>query len=259
MSDVLQFHVRPELTDPALVLAFKGWNDAGESASAAVRYLSEAVSSVSLAEIDPEEFFDFTVERPTVEFLKGETRRVLWPSTKFRFGTLDDSRQVVTAVGTEPHLRWRQYCDTIVELVQVLGIKRVVMLGSYLADVVYSLPVGIQGFASDATLLERVAISRTGYEGPTGIIAVLADRLEREGLEVLSLWAGLPHYLNASPNPRGSLALLHTLCRHLDCKIDDGKLQEQSLAFEERIAELVDGDPELREYVKQLKRRDFVQ
>ena len=259
MSDALRFHVRPTFNDAVLVLAFKGWNDAGEAGSAAVEHLSESVQAVDLAEIDPEAFFDFTVERPRVEFAKGETRRVVWPSTAFRFGSLDESRQIVTAVGTEPHLRWRTFCDKIVELVEVLRIRRVVMLGAYLADVVYSLPVGITGFASDAEVLARLGINPSAYEGPTGITTVLLDRLQQEGIEVLALWAGLPHYLNASPNPRGSLALLQTLCRHLDCKVDDTKLRESAGAFEERISDLVDNDPELREYVKQLKRRDFAQ
>jgi proteasome assembly chaperone (PAC2) family protein len=255
----LRFQVEPGLTDPVLVLAFRGWNDAGEAASAALRFLSESIRAVPLADLDPEEFFDFTVARPEIVYDGGETRGVKWPVTEFEFGSLDDSRQVVLGIGVEPHLRWRSFCECLVELTRRTGVKRVALLGAYLADVVYSRPVALTGFASDPSVLEQLGVERSNYQGPTGIVGVLAERLQREGLEVLSLWAGLPHYLNASPNPRGSLALLEKLCRYLDCKIDEGAMKQEAVEFELRISKLVDKDPELREYVRQLKKRDFAQ
>jgi predicted ATP-grasp superfamily ATP-dependent carboligase len=132
------------------------------------------------------------------------------------------------------------------------------MLGSYLADVVYSQPVQVTGFASRPETLEALGVSVSSYQGPTGIVGVLADRLEREGLDVISLWAALPHYINVRPNPRGALALVRKLVRCLDLKFDDQALSASALEFEERISRLVAGDPELRDYVKQLKRREFV-
>lgn len=252
-------HVTPALRDCSLVLAFDGWNDAGAAASSALNFVNEAIQSVPLAEIDPEEFYDFTVNRPEVVLLDGNTRHISWPTMQFRYGSIDGVREIITGCGPEPHLRWRSYCECVVELVRAQQVKRVVLLGGYQADVVYSQPVQVTGFASDPELLERVGVRGSGYEGPTGISGVLAERLQREGMEVASFWAGLPHYIRVSPNPRGALALVQKLTASLDFRIDEEPLQRVAAEFEERINDLVANDSELSEYVKQLKRRDFAQ
>ena len=251
-------YVEPRLQDSALLFAFEGWNDAGEAATSALGFINEAIHAAPLAQIDPEEFYDFTVSRPEVSLSPDLRRSIRWPSNTFRFGPVSDSRELVTCLGVEPHLRWRSFCDCMVDIVRKVGVERVVMLGSYLADVVYSQPVPVTGFASRPELLEALGVSVSSYQGPTGIVGVLADRLESEGLEVVSLWAGLPHYINVRPNPRGALALLRKLERCLDLKFDDQVLSARALEFEEKISRLVAGDPELRDYVKQLKRREFV-
>jgi proteasome assembly chaperone (PAC2) family protein len=252
-------HVRPELRDCSMVLAFDGWNDAGAAASSALSFINEAIQSVPLAEIDPEEFYDFTVNRPEVVLTDGNARHIEWPSMEFRYGSIDGSREIITGLGCEPHLRWRSFCECVVQLVHDQKVQRVVLLGGYQDDVVYSQPVQVTGFASDPKLLERVGVRGSGYEGPTGIVGVLADRLQREGVDVASFWAGLPHYIRVSPNPRGSLALVQKLTASLDFRIDEEPLQRAAAEFEERINELVASDSELSEYVKQLKRRDFAQ
>jgi hypothetical protein len=258
VREELHLHVMPRLRDPTLVIALEGWNDAGEAASSAARYLAQAIQAVPLAELDPEEFFDFTVQRPEVR-QPGGARTIEWPSTDFRFGSIDTQREIVIGVGPEPHLRWRRYTDLLAGLASDLGIRRVVLLGAYLADVVYSRPVQITGFASSPELLASAGVERSAYEGPTGMIGVLGERFIREGCEVLSLWAGLPHYVNVSPNPRGSYALLQMLGSSLSFKVDDGPLRTGAAAFEERVSAIVAGDPELSEYVRQLKRREFAQ
>ena len=156
-------------------------------------------------------------------------------------------------------MHWRHFCDCIAQLAEGIGAQRVVLLGAFLADVVYSLPVEVTGFASDGKLLESLGVARSGYEGPTGIVGLLSDRLQREGLDVLSLWASLPHYLNASHNPRGTLALIDKLAQYLGITFDDAELRAEAEAFEKQISEIVAADPELSDYVKELKRRDFAQ
>jgi hypothetical protein len=246
-----------------MILAFEGWNDAGEAATSALAFLNDAIRSVPLAEIDPEEFYDFTVQRPDVVVDERNDRTpgrsIIWPSTRFRYGAVDGERVVVIGTGVEPHLRWRSYCDCVVRLARTVGVGRVVLLGSYLADVVYSRPVLVTGVASDSSKLEGVEADGSTYEGPTGIVGVLADRLEQEGYDVLCLWAGLPHYITASPNPRGALALVHKLTASLDFRVNDQPLCGDAAKFEERIARLVASDGELSDYVRQLKRRDFAQ
>jgi proteasome assembly chaperone (PAC2) family protein len=242
-----------------MLLAFEGWNDAGEAATSALRYLEQELQAVPLAEIDGEEFLDFTVARPTVRLASGQARVIEWPGTRFSYGRADASREIVLGVGIEPHLRWRLYCDLIADLVKQIEVERVVLLGAYLADVVYSRPVAVTGFATSAKLLERIGVAPSGYEGPTGIVGALADRLGRDGVEIVSLWAGLPHYISASPNPRGVLALVQKLAACLGIAIDDKPLRDEAAGFEERISALVASDPELNEYVRQLKRREFAQ
>ena len=259
MRDVLTLHVEPKLQDATLILAYEGWNDAGEAASVATEFLAEAIAAVPLAEIDGEPFLDFTVSRPWVRTDDAGRRRIEWPATRFWYGPTDANRELVLARGTEPHVHWRDYCDHVVGLVRRLDIRRIVLLGAYVADVVYSRPVGVTGFASDEARLQEIGVEPSRYEGPTGIVGVLGERFEAEGLEVLSLWAGLPHYISASPNPRGALALVQKLRAALALAVDDEPLQQQAAAFEQKISALVSADPELAEYVRQLKRREFAQ
>jgi hypothetical protein len=227
----LRMHVQPALPGAPMLLAFEGWNDAGEAATSAVRYIEQALHSVPLAEIDCEEFLDFTVARPAVRLDREQTRVIEWPCTRFSYGRADASREIVLGLGVEPHLRWRRY----------------------------SRPVAVTGFATSPQLLERIGVTASDYQGPTGIVGVLAERLGREGVEIVSLWAGLPHYISASPNPRGALALVQKLSDLLGIAIDDKPLRDDAAGFEERISALVAADPELNEYVRQLKRREFAQ
>lgn len=241
-----------------LVLAFAGWNDASEAATGAVQFVNDSLRAVPLAELDPEDFYDFTVTRPHITLEDGGQRRIVWPSTEFRYGHLDPI-EFVTGLGTEPHMCWRKFSDCVASLASAIGATRVVLLGAHLADVVYSRPVDVSGFASDPAVLDELGVTPSVYEGPTGIIGVLSERLQEEGQEVLSLWAGLPHYLNTSPNPRGTLALIDRLGRYLGVRFDDAELRSQAVDFEKRVSEIVAADPELSDYVKQLKRRDFGQ
>ena len=254
-------HVEPVLRAPAMILAFAGWNDAGDSSTTAVRYLDAGIRSVPLAEIDCEEFFDFTVRRPDVVQRPGRDggreRAIVWPDTEFRYGSVDDGREVITGIGIEPHLRWRAYCEAVIELARRQDVGRVYLLGAYQADVVYSQPVQVTGFATDAEALEVLGVTSSEYQGPTGIVGVLGSLLEEAGFPVVSLWVGLPHYINASPNPRGALALVQKLVQLLGFPVDEEPLQKSAAEFEERINKLVASDAELSEYVRQLKRREF--
>jgi len=203
-GDALRRRVEPALSDPTLLVAFEGWSDAGEAASLAAAYVSDALGLVPLAEIDPDGFFDFTVQRPRVHLDEDGARTLEWPSFDFRFGALREGRDVVVAAGPEPHLRWRAFSDRVVAYAAELGVRRVVLLGAYLADVVYSRPVALSGFASNPRWLGEVAATTSRYEGPTGMVGVLAHRFQAAGLDIISLWAGLPHYIDATPNPRGA-------------------------------------------------------
>lgn len=249
----------PELDRPWLLLAFEGWNDAGEAGTKALRFISDELRAVPLAEIDPDEFYDFTVRRPSIRIDEAGERNVEWPATEFRYGTLPDGREVVIGIGVEPHFRWRSYSDAVVDLALDMGVQQVALVGGYLADVVYSQPVALTGLSTDPAELESLGVEASRYQGPIGIVGVLDDRLRREGLAVSSLWAGLPHYIDASPNPRGALALVSALAELLGLEVDDGPLRVESAEFEDRISRVVAADAELADYVRRLKKREFAQ
>jgi hypothetical protein len=259
VRDALTFYALPVLENATLVAAFEGWNDAGEAATGAARYVESAIHAAPLAEIDGEEFLDFTVRRPCVRASGAGERTIEWPVTRLSYGEYGAARELIVAIGIEPHLRWRTYCDVFASLVARLRVKRVVLLGAYVADVVYSRPVDVTGFASEDGRLEAIGVAPSRYEGPTGIVGVLGERLRADGVAVLSLWAGLPHYISASPNPRGSLALVQKLASDLPLAIDEAPLRSEAAAFEQKISALVSGDPELTEYVRLLKKREFAQ
>lgn len=256
MGEALRFHVRPTLVAPALLLAFDGWNDAGEAASTAAAFLADGLEAEPLAEIDAEAFYDFTVRRPVVRTDEDGARRIEWPAYAFQFARTREGSAVVLGQGGEPHLRWRAFAEEVVDLARGCGARRVVLLGAYLADVLYSRPVGVSGTAPPERM-ERLALEASRYEGPTGIVGVLGERLRAEGLEVTSLWAGLPHYISVSPNARGALALAEKAAEALGVAVDLEPLRDAAAEFELRIARLVAADPALAEYVKELKRREF--
>lgn len=259
MTGPLRVHHKPTLRNPSLVLALEGWNDAGEAATTAVRYIVKQSAAERFAELDGEPFYDFTVRRPQVTVEAGVVRDLEWPTNEFFHGPADAESEIVLGVGVEPHLRWHDFCEQILRVVDEFGIRRVALLGAFLADVLYSRPVTISGVASSPEILSKLAIDPTNYSGPTGMIGVLGYQLRERGLEVASLWAGLPHYINVSPNPRGSLALVEKLGEFVGLRVDLEPLRRAAAECEERISAMVAADPDLAEYVRQLKRREFAQ
>lgn len=258
-ADPLRYHVRPTLREPVLLLGLEGWNDAGEAASTAGRFVAGQLGAAPLAELDCEEFFDFTVRRPLVTVEEGVPRSLAWPVTRFQYAPAGADRDLVLCVGVEPHLRWRGWSDQVLRVVRELRIRRAVLLGAYLAEVLYSRPVDVTAVASAPELLARLDAEPVRYSGPTGMIGVLGQRLRDQGCEVVALWAGLPHYIELAPNARGSLALLERVVPFLDLALDLEPLRAAAQECEQRISAMVSGDPELSEYVRELKRREFAQ
>ena len=247
--DALTIDFRPELERPTLVMAFAGWSDAGSAASNAVQYLSSQLSAQKFAAIDGEEFFDFTVQRPLVRLDEQQFRQLTWPTYEFAA-----VRNFIFAVGPEPHLRWRTFCGHVVRLAEELAVERVVLLGAFLAEVLYTDPVPLTGFASDPALLERLKVSPTSYQGPTGIVGALADAMRRKGLPLLSLWGAIPHYIAGTPNPRGALALLLKLREWIELPIDTAPLEAAAATFQSQLLEAVEGNTELSEYIRGMKK-----
>jgi predicted ATP-grasp superfamily ATP-dependent carboligase len=238
------------------VCSFRGWNDAAESASSALRYLATQWDAARIGAIDPEEFFDFQVTRPTVRLTEGMTREIDWPEFVFSSAALASTgRDIVFLVGNEPNLRWKTFAATTVAAARELGVQRVVSLGALLADVPHTRPVQVTGIAGDPKMAERLGFSQTRYEGPTGIVGVLHDACARAGIESASLWAPVPHYVAAVPSPKASLALIQRVETLLDVKLDLSGLEEASIEYERRLDEAVAAEPEVRALVERLEQQ----
>src|SRR3954452_1935656 len=219
----------PALRSPVLVSAFAGWNDAAGAATTALTTVAESLDAELIAQIDPEEFFDFQANRPTIRMTEGQSREIEWPGNVLLAATPSGSeRDLLLLAGTEPNLRWRTFADGIAETAGALGVEMVVTLGALIADVAHTLPVPITGLASDEALVEQLDLQRSSYEGPTGIVGVLHDPCRRAGMTSASLWAAVPHYVAAVPNPKAALALLRRLEALTVIAVDATELEEET-------------------------------
>ncbi|OLF18100.1 PAC2 family protein [Actinophytocola xanthii] len=244
------------LVDPVLVAAFEGWNDAGDAASAAIEHLQLTWEATELAEIDPDDYYDFQVTRPTVRLLDGVTRRVEWPTTRLSVCRPPGAtRDVVLMHGIEPNMRWRRFCAELLEHIDELGVTTVVTLGALLADTPHTRPVPVTGTAYDAASAARFGLERSRYEGPTGIVGVLQDACVQAGVPAISIWAAVPHYVSQPPSPKATLALLHRLEEVLDMEVPLGELPEQAEEWERTVTEMAAEDEDVRNYVRALEER----
>jgi proteasome assembly chaperone (PAC2) family protein len=244
---------RPPLRRPFLLAAFEGWNDAGVAASTAIGFLADALGAETFARIDPEEFYDFQVSRPTVQFEDDVGRRIHWPAVEFQAVRLPDSpHDLILLRGYEPNMRWRTFTREILELSETLGVEMLITVGALLADVPHTRPVQVVGSTSDPTLASELNLPTSRYEGPTGILGVLADLALKAATPTVSFWAALPHYVQA-PNPRAALALVDRLRTLLSLPIDITPLVEETAAFDATMADIVSDDPELASFVERLE------
>ena len=256
MAEELRIHSRPELEKPVLLAAFRGWNDGAQAASLAAGYLAKTWDAEQFAEIDPEDFFDFQATRPHVSLEDGLTRRIEWPETGFYHARPEGlDRDIVLLLGIEPNLRWRTFTELVVGLATELEVELMITLGALLADVPHTRPAPVTGSATDSELVERLGLSASRYEGPTGIVGVLHDACREAGIPSASLWAAVPHYVSLTPSPRAAVALCERLGSVIGVDIDVDELEEAAQSYEEQVSEAVASDEETASYVEELERR----
>jgi proteasome assembly chaperone (PAC2) family protein len=256
VADELRIEERPELRNPVLVTAFRGWNDGGQGASLAAGYLAKTWGASRFADIDPEEFYDFQVSRPHVSLVEGVTRKLEWPENAFYHAHVPEiERDVVLLLGIEPNTRWRRFTEVIVGLSLDLQIELVVSLGSLLADVPHTRPSPVTGSATEQRLIEQYGLQGSRYEGPTGIVGVLHDACRNAGLASVSLWAAVPHYVSLAPSPRAALALCQRLADLLGTSVEAEELEQAVDSYSEQVTEAVAADPDTQAYVEQLEQR----
>jgi predicted ATP-grasp superfamily ATP-dependent carboligase len=244
----------PPLRDPVMVAAFEGWNDAGEAASGAVAHLEQVWGAQLVGELDPEEYHDFQVNRPSVALDEDGKRQITWPTTRLYWARPPGaSRDVVIVRGIEPSMRWRRFIQEVLDYADKLQVGTMITLGALLADVPHTRPIPVTTTSDDELLLNRLATEPSRYEGPTGIVGVLQDAAGRAGLPSMSLWAAVPHYVGQSPSPKATLALLRRVEEMLDVTVPLGDLPEDARAWERGVDELAEEDTEIGEYVRQLE------
>jgi len=237
-----------------MVAAFAGWNDAASAATTALGAIAATLDAEPVAEIDPEEFYDFQVTRPRIKLAEGETREVEWPTNSILAAAAPGAeRDLVLVSGIEPNMRWRTFASAVTEAAAHLDVEMVVTLGALLADVPHTRQVPITGFASDPELVENLSLSRSTYEGPTGIVGIVHDACRRRGMTSASLWAAVPHYIAAVPNPKAALALLRRLEGFTGIAIEAGELEEAMERFDTQVDRAVASNPEIEELVRRLE------
>ncbi|MCU1674073.1 MAG: hypothetical protein JWN77_2186 [Frankiales bacterium] len=245
------------LRRPVLLAAFEGWNDAGDGATSAIEHLEEEWGAQAVAAIDPDEYYDFQVNRPMVQLVDGITRKITWPTTRISVCSPPGAdRDVVLVRGVEPNMRWRGFCLELVEMSAQLGVEMVVTLGALLADSPHTRPVPVSGTASEPQTAEELRLEASRYEGPTGIVGVFQDACTQVGMKAVSFWAAVPHYVATPPCPKAAIALLRRVEDLLDIPVPLGSLPEQAREWERQVDELAAEDSEVAEYVASLEERE---
>jgi proteasome assembly chaperone (PAC2) family protein len=255
--DMLNWLSKPRLREPVMLAAFEGWTDAGGAASGAASYLAGKWLAHPFAEIDAEEFYDFTGARPQVKLRDDRTREIVWPENRFLGATLSGPHDVIILIGNEPHLRWRTFCECVTSVARELDVRSVFTLGAMLADVAHTRPVPVRGSTADTQMAERLGLRRPQYQGPTGVVGVLQDAFAKVDIPVASLMAQVPHYIPSTPSPKATLALVERACSLLSTHVPTTELEIASAAYERQVSEVVSADDDIAGYVSQLEgRRD---
>jgi proteasome assembly chaperone (PAC2) family protein len=238
------------------VAAFRGWNDGGQGATLAAGYLAKQWQAERFAEIDPEEFYDFSSTRPQVTLVDGITRKIEWPENVFYHCSIPGSeRDAIILLGTEPGLRWKTFAGLVLGLARDFAVERAVTFGSLLADVPHTRPAPVTATATDPRLMEELGLEPSRYEGPTGIVGVLLDACRGDEITSVSLWAAVPHYVSLAPSPRAALALVRRFSDLLEVDVDASELERAADEYSEQVSEAVSSDADTASYVEELERR----
>ncbi|TQK71081.1 PAC2 family protein [Nocardioides sp. SLBN-35] len=250
----MEIETVPELVRPVVIAAFEGWNDAAESATAVVDHLMRAWDARVVAAIDPEDYYDFQVNRPTVGIDDNGFRKLTWPSTHIAVASPPDlDRDVILIRGIEPNMRWRAFTAEILAAIDDLGGELFVTLGALLSDSPHTRPIPVSGSTTEADLMDRLVLEQSTYEGPTGIVGVLQDACARVDIPAVSYWAAVPHYVAQPPCPKATLALLTRLEDLLEIRMPLGDLPDEARAWERGVDELAEEDEDIADYVRSLE------
>lgn len=249
-----------------LIVAFEGWNDAAESASAAAKFIAEKLNADVVATVDPEDYYDFQFTRPSVSFDAEGNRQISWPSTDLCAPSVEvvaenpQLGRIHVLLGVEPSRRWQSFTAEVMEMIEDREIDSVLFLGAMLADVPHTRPISVSATSQNELARNELNLERSHYEGPVGILSVLGIALEKAGIPSIALWASVPHYVHNTPSPKATLALLVEAEKYLGVQFEHGSLAEEAFTWERGIDEVAEGDEDMAGYIAQLeKNRDEVE
>ena len=247
--DRLRWDEHPSLSTPVMIAAFEGWNDAGDAASTAVSYLGRRWTTRAFAEVDAEDFYDFSSmpTRPRVVLDDDGKREVIWPANVFCAGATGNGTDVVILRGVEPQLRWKAFCSEVITVAKELEVSLVLTLGALLADVHHAHPVSIVGTSADDDLIDRLDLRTSSYEGPTGIVGVLTEACRKAGLPTASLWAAVPTYVPNVMSPKATLALVERVTELVGATLITNDLDSAAASYERQVSTAVESDDKLAE------------
>ena len=255
-----------------LLVAFEGWNDAGEAATGALKVLKDQLDVIPILEVDTEEYFDFQFNRPVVTSDDEGHRLLVWPGATI-FGpdgelegaasgaptAQGDDSHVYLLIGAEPSRNWKKFTADIISTALAEDVSGIVLLGAMLADVPHTRPISVFATSENPLVRTELDIERSSYEGPVGILSVIADAAESAGIPAISIWASVPHYVHNAPSPKATLALIDKIEELIDVSIDRGELADESTAWESGIDALAGEDEDMAAYIQQLEQaRDTV-
>jgi proteasome assembly chaperone (PAC2) family protein len=242
------------LRDPALVCAFTGWTDAGDSASSAVGVISRRLGAQRCATVDPELLYTMQSYRPHITIRDGVASDLDWPTVELRAAVVPTARRdLILVTGPEPAMRWQSLSETLIETAKSLGATFVVTLGGLLSDVPHTRPVPITGVATDPERLTAIGAMLPDYEGPTGLTGVVHVEAQRQGLQAVTLLAHVPHYVAGVPSPKATLALVEAVEALTEVPVPTARLRAASERYEQQVSEAVERDPERRELLERLE------
>ena len=242
------------LRNPIMIAAFEGWNDAGESATGAINHLLTSWTHHKLGMMDPEDYYDFQVNRPAIKVDERVVREIIWPNTVlFEVSTPHLDNDFIIVKGIEPSMKWRTFASELLDIADDYEVAMSITLGALLSDTPHTRPITVTGSGAHPDVAGRLGIEISKYEGPTGIIGVLQDAAHQRGIDAVSLWASVPHYVSTPPCPKASLALINALEDFLDISIPQGDLPERSSSWETQVNQMAAEDSEVGDYVKQLE------
>lgn len=258
--DSLEFTERPELRRTIMLTAFAGWPDASEAATRAIRYLADQISAKKFASIDPEDFYNFVEQRPKVRNGANGERILTWPENQFYSwrNTDGEGPDLVLFRGVEPHFKWRNYSAMLYEVAEACNVEMVVTLGALLDAVPHTRPVKVTRSSQSESLgpgFEHLKFRPSSYQGPTGIMSIVLDRMTSAGITCASYWGHSPHYVQAKPNPNVTRALLEAVTEILPVEVDTERLERRGGDFTRRLTKALADQDEVTKYVSELEER----